>query len=355
MSAANRAGDARPVSTAEFESLFAGLVSAPAIILAVSGGPDSTALLFLAARWRAKRKLGPKLLAVTIDHGLRAESAREAKQVARLARKLGVVHRTLRWTGKKPTTGIQEKARQARYGLLADAASKAGASHVLTAHTLDDQAETVLMRLIRGSGMTGLGGMAKDTRLGEISLLRPFLRVPKARLLATLKAAKIPFIDDPSNANPRFTRIRMRALMPALAGEGLSAERLALLGRRMRRGDAALELAAEVAAEMLSSAPWSDAGPISLNAGGFGLLPSEIALRLLGHAVTSRGDEGPVELAKLELLHAALASQKPGAVRFRRTLAGALVTLTQDRLVVERAPRRRGGSAALTTRLRGRK
>jgi tRNA(Ile)-lysidine synthase len=391
VSAANNAGGTRPVSATEFESLFAGLISAPAIVLAVSGGPDSTALLFLAARWHAKRKHGPKLLAVTVDHGLRAESAREAKHVARLASKLGVAHRTLRWMGKKPATGIQEKARQARYGLLADAASKAGASHVLTAHTLDDQAETVLMRLIRGSGMTGLGGMARvsplparrerspdfakrrqaaeggSRRTGavetpphpdllpvngerELLLMRPLLNLPKARLIATLKVAKIPFIEDASNANPRFTRIRMRALMPALTAEGLSAERLSLLARRIRRADAALELAAEVAAEMLSSAPWSDSGPISLDATGLGFLPAEIALRLLGRAIAARGDEGPVELAKLELLHATLASHKPGAGRLRRTLAGAVVTLTQERLMVERAPPRRGRSAALTTR-----
>jgi tRNA(Ile)-lysidine synthetase-like protein len=445
VSAAKTAVGARPVSAAEATALFADLVSAPAIVLAISGGPDSTALLLLAARWRAGRKRGPKLLAVTIDHGLRAESAHEAKQVARLARKLGVAHRTLRWTGKKPATGIQEKARQARYGLLADAAAKAGASHVLTAHTLDDQAETVLMRFLRGSGLSGLSGMARVSPLSvlrpapsppelglarvphhraqvgqarlavgegwgggydekrarkksplsrsarsqvyagcvnlpamrtdlphkgggnnqrsagsssdQLLLLRPFLGLSKTRLIATVTAAKIPFASDPSNADPRFTRIRMRNLMPALAAEGLSTERLALLARRMRRADAALELAAEVAGEMLSSAPWSDAGPISLDAAGFGFLPSEIALRLLGRAVTSRGDEGPVELAKLELLHAALTSQKPGTARFRRTLAGAVVTLTPDRrLIVETAPQRRlrTGNTALTTGRGGR-
>ena len=120
---------------------------------------------------------------------------REAAAVERLARKLGVAHRTLRWTGTKPKTGLQEAARQARYRLLADAARKAGASHILTAHTLDDQAETVLIRLSRGSGLSGLAAMARMSPLpgdgeGEITLVRPLLDIPKARLIATLRAAK---------------------------------------------------------------------------------------------------------------------------------------------------------------------
>ncbi len=160
MSAASEA----PVSPNEAAALFADLSEASALVLAVSGGPDSTALMWLAARWRAGAKHGPKLIAVTVDHGLRPESAREALAVKRLAKTLKVEHRTLRWTGEKPKTGIQEAARTTRYRLLANAARKAGASHVLTAHTLDDQAETVLFRLARGSGVTGLRGMRARSR-----------------------------------------------------------------------------------------------------------------------------------------------------------------------------------------------
>ena len=103
----------------EAHSLFEGLADHPALVLAISGGPDSTALLLLTARWRASLKHGPKLLAVTIDHGLRPESAAEARAVARFAKKLGVPHRTLRWTGRKPATGLQQAARQARYRIIA--------------------------------------------------------------------------------------------------------------------------------------------------------------------------------------------------------------------------------------------
>ncbi len=319
--------------------LFADLVDVPVLILAISGGPDSTALLLLAARWRAARKRGPALVAVTVDHGLRPESKREANAVKTLARSLGVAHRTLRWAGRKPKTGLQQAARAARYKLLAAAARQAGCRHVLTAHTLDDQAETVLIRLARGSGVSGLGAMARSSETEGIALIRPLLDIPKARLIATVKAAGVPFADDPSNRDPRFTRARLRGLLPALEREGLVPRRLALLARRVRRADAALEAAVEQAMAVLAPQPWPERGPINFAAGAFFRLPAEVGLRLLGRAVARTGDEGPVELGKLEALHTGLI-ESAEAVRFRRTLAGALITRSGDRLMVERAPAR---------------
>ncbi len=339
-----------PVSIVEAKYLFSDLENFPVLVLAVSGGPDSTALMMLAARWVQSLKRKPKLLAVTIDHGLRAESKREAASVARLARKLKVPHRTLRWTGKKPKTGLPQAARQARYRLLGDAARKSGAAHVLTAHTLDDQAETVLIRLLRGSGMTGLGAMARLAKLpgdeeGGIELVRPLLEIPKARLVATLKAAKISFADDPTNRDPRFTRARLRGLMPQLAAEGLDARRLALLATRLKRADTAIEAVTDQALDFLAAGVHAP-GVMAFEAAGFFILPAEIGLRMLGRAVTRLGNEGPVKLAKLEALKVALDSaQKAGSRRFRRSLAGALVTLAKGKIVVERAPAR-GGRAA---------
>ena len=359
------AAEAAPVSVAEAKTLFAGLNTAPVLVLAVSGGPDSTALLVLAARWRGARKQGPELIAVTVDHGLRPESAREARAVKRLALRLGVRHRTLRWTGSKPATGLQEAARAVRYRLLSAAARGAGSGHVLTAHTLDDQAETVLIRMARGSGVTGLCAMVRETPLTGVTLVRPLLDVPKARLIATLAAIGISFADDPSNRDPRFTRARLRNLMPALAEEGLDAPRLALLARRLQRAEATIELAVDVAAPAVSHGPWTDRGPIVLDAEKFGRLPAEVALRLLSRAIASTGDEGPVQLGKLETLCQALddafshAGANGGLARFRlrRTLAGALVTLSKDRLAIERAPPRSNAigrrRTALTTRKYG--
>jgi tRNA(Ile)-lysidine synthase len=362
------ADEAAPVSAAEARTLFAGLQSAPALLLAVSGGPDSTALMLLAARWRAALARGPQLLAVTVDHGLRAESAREARAAKDLALRLGLRHRTMRWTGDKPETGLQEAARAVRYRLLAVAARAAGARHILTAHTQDDQAETVLLRMARGSGPAGLAAMARETTLigqtlgqplgqqgrdgasrrhaeGPLLLVRPLLDVPKARLIATLDASGVAFCDDPSNVDPRFTRARLRQLMPVLAGEGLNAKRLALLASRLRRAEATIEFAVSVAAGAVSDAAWADGAPILLDAEKFIRLPEEVALRLLGRAIVHAAGELPLRLGRLEALYGLLAQSDSQSKslphhRMRRTLAGALVTLAGGRLTVERAPPR---------------
>jgi tRNA(Ile)-lysidine synthase len=329
-----------PVSDAEADALFAELADASALLLAISGGPDSTALLALAARWAARAVRAPRLIAATVDHGLRPEARREAIAVKRLAQKFGIPHRTLHWRGAKPVAGIQEKARLARYELLRAEARRHGARHVLTAHTLDDQAETILFRMARGSGITGLAGMARATaQPDEILLVRPFLHVPKARLVATLAAEQLPFADDSSNRDPRFARSRLRPLVAQLAREGLDAQRLSLLALRMRRADAAIEAIVN-AVTPIATHPLGPSGAVTIDAAMLGSLPAEVALRLMGRAIANVGDEGPVELGKLEAFMAALAVST-GVSRFRRTLAGAMVTFAGQRIVVERAPARR--------------
>ncbi|HXZ18039.1 MAG TPA: tRNA lysidine(34) synthetase TilS, partial [Roseiarcus sp.] len=142
---------------AAVDALIAPLATPKATLIAVSGGPDSTALLLMAAEWAARR--GARVFAATVDHGLRPESAAEAAGVALLSAKLSVPHATLVWSGAKPATRLQERAREARYRLLLAHAEKIGADRIATAHHLDDQAETVLFRLLRGSGVSGLKGM----------------------------------------------------------------------------------------------------------------------------------------------------------------------------------------------------
>jgi tRNA(Ile)-lysidine synthase len=245
---------------------------------------------------------------------------------------------------------LQQAARLARYRLLGDAARKAGAPFILTAHTLDDQAETVLIRMSRGSGITGLAAMARVAPLPSggagVQLLRPLLDMPKARLIATLRDAKIPFAVDPSNRDPRFTRARLRGLMSQLAEEGLDARRLSHLAQRLKRADTAIEAMVDRAHTELTA---DLAAPGAYDAAGYFRLPDEIAVRLLGRAVAMLGDEGPVELGKLEALFAALkAAHKSGTRRYRRSLAGAMVTLADRKITVERAPPRRQGKHRAT-------
>src|SRR5258707_5266376 len=231
-----------PISVQQAKALFAHWKAAPAIVLAISGGPASVALMWLAARWRRALTRGPRLIAVTVDHGLRAEAAREARDVKRLAKALDLPHRTLRWTGTKPKTGLPAAARAARYGLLAKAARAGGATHILTAHTRDDQAETLLMRMLRGSGIAGLAAMARESERDGVRLARPLLGISKSQLVATLNRAKITFADDPTNRYAAYTRPRLRALMPLLAAEGGDTHNLARLASRLGRGNAAVEI-----------------------------------------------------------------------------------------------------------------
>ena len=341
-----------PISVRQTQSLFADFKRASALVLAVSGGPDSIALMWLAARWRKALSRGPDLLAVTIDHGLRAESAREAREVKRLANKLGVPHRTVLWSGEKPKSGVPAAARAARYHLLATVARQNGAGHILTAHTRDDQAETLLMRMLRGSGIGGLAAMARQTEREGVLIARPFLNVSKAQLIATLAKAKIGYADDPTNRDTSFTRPRIRAVLEELAPEGGDARNLARLASRLARANAAVEVLVDGAARYLALKsqtiglpPVSAIGPhrAAFEAVAFASLPEEIRLRLLLRAINRIGHEGPAELGKAEALLAALdrALQRTTVPRLKQTLAGAIVSLSAGRITIEPAPPRR--------------
>jgi tRNA(Ile)-lysidine synthase len=333
--------DQHPISVTQARLLFAPWKAAPALVLAVSGGPDSVALMWLAARWRRSLKRGPRLVAVTIDHGLRTEAAREAREVKRMARMLDLEHRTLRWTGSKPKTGLPAAAREARYSLLARAARASGATHILTAHTQDDQAETLLMRLLRGSGIAGLAAMARESEREDMRLARPLLEISKARLVATLDEAGIGFADDPTNRDPAFTRPRLRAMMPALAQEGGDARKLARLAARLARANAAVEVLTDGAARYLALTD-GEAKRGGFDARGFAMLPEEIRLRLLTRAIDRCAHEGTAELGKVEALLAALdAAMAEGRATLKRTLAGAAVSLSKGRILIQPAPLRR--------------
>jgi len=338
--AAEPAGEA--FADLELESFFSVLENFRRVLLAVSGGPDSTALLLLAHRWRKERRIGPVLVAATVDHRLRPASKREAADVAKFAKSLGIDHHILVWSGKKPSKGLPEAARDARYNLLFGLAEKIRADAIVTAHTLDDQAETFLMRLAHGSGLSGLGGIRPTHMRDSVALVRPLLAVSKARLVATLRKNKIRYANDASNVDKKFLRPRLRELRAGLAAEGLGPERLATIARRLTRADDAIESIVDEVQAGIAGGTWPDSGMVEFSAAAYFRVPDEIAIRLLGRAIDQTGNEGPAELGKLETLHLALKNACDTGETLRRTLAGALIDLEADALSISRAPARAG-------------
>ncbi|MFD0986513.1 tRNA lysidine(34) synthetase TilS [Methyloligella solikamskensis] len=327
-----------PISVEACEPIFARLSDYPRLAIAVSGGPDSLALLSLLHRWKDAQAHGPEITALTVDHGLRAESADEAALVARIAGKMGIPHTTLRWdAGAAGTSGIQARARQARYDLMAAYCHENDIPALLTAHHLDDQAETFLMRLARGSGLDGLAAIPERGDWAGIALYRPLLDVPKAQLIATVESAGIPYAKDPSNTDSRFERARLRKEQAAWQALGLTPEALALAAKRLSRARAALDAATEDF--LAEAAQVSRAGSAAVDTVALMAAPDEIAIRALQRLIAMTGGrDEPVRLAKLEVLLEELRAD-PGVPW---TLGGCRLIPENGRLQIVRELRRDG-------------
>jgi tRNA(Ile)-lysidine synthase len=373
------------------------------VAVAVSGGGDSMALLYLLSRYMAGRNLGPgascgkglsdqvrkpiTLHALTVDHGLRVESGREAKQVATWVKELSsrakrsgdpgpssvhrpqkvparapvglgrddtsiITHKTLTWRGAKPKTRIAETARAKRYELMAEYCRKHAIRHLFVAHTLDDQAETFLLRLSAGSGVDGLACMrgvdvlsppcppltGEDKRRrgrDDILVMRPLLSVTHDQLLATLRAAGQGWIEDPTNQNPAYARPRLRAARDVLVREGLTPERLAGTAARMARARDTIAWAVDYAWQVVVESQGADrllplkgggqgGGEVRIDRTVFDTWPDDIQMRVLMRAVVSVGRKVP-RLEQIEALWADMQVAAPVRT-WRRTLAGAVIT-----------------------------
>ncbi len=266
------------------------------LVLAVSGGSDSSALLRLAAESPGLR--ARTALVATVDHGLRPEAAAEAAQVGRWCAGLGLPHEILLWRGEKPQGGLSARARAARYDLLRAVAGVRGAA-LVTAHTADDQAETFLMNLTRGSGLRGLAAMPPRSLREGVPLLRPLLETSRAQLRDWLKAQGAPWIEDPSNLDPRRLRPRLRQAAGLLEAFGLSRPRLLETVAHLARAREALAaMEAALAAEAESRGPL---GESLLKRGPFRSAPREPALRVFAESLRRTGGaEHPPRFAALE-------------------------------------------------------
>lgn len=295
------------VTAEDFDRLMSGLgpfEPRPHVAAAVSGGADSMALALLLADWLAPR--GGRLTAFTVDHGLRPGSAGEATWVARQMKPRGIAHHILRWRGPKPAKmpggSRQAAARAARYDLLLQACEARGIFHLALAHHLEDQAETFLLRLGRGSGLDGLAAMAPVSETSGLRLLRPLLGLTKAALMATLRARGQEWIEDPSNDDGAFARVRLRRLLPDLAGEGMTPARLGSATHNLGRARAALE--GDVAAALARAVRPDPAGFLDLDPALLRAESAEVSLRALARCLMAVGgcDYTP-RLARLERLH----------------------------------------------------
>jgi tRNA(Ile)-lysidine synthase len=244
------------------------------LAIAVSGGPDSVALLHLAVA-----AFPGQVTALTVDHGLRPASSDEAATVGRHCAAAGIAHHILHWTGQKPAANLQAAARAARYRLMADWCAAHAVPLLATAHHADDQAETLLLRLARGSGSGGLAGIRAWRPLGQgVTLVRPLLGVRRTELAAIAGVSGWPLVDDPANRDPRHDRTRARALLAATPW--LDPARLAAAAAHLMEAEAALAWTADRA--WAGRAGLETAG-IALDAAG---LPGELARRLVVRAIS---------------------------------------------------------------------
>ena len=296
-----------PLSYDEFKSLMAPYMNmvAPGCAVAVSGGPDSMALVYLLS------KVVP-VKAVTVDHGLRPEAAAEAEQVGRwLSDFPNVEHHILtREIKGEAASRIQEDARYDRYALMAEFCQSYNVEALCIAHHQEDQAETFLFRLAKGSGLDGLACMRDIQDMHGVMLLRPLLDVSKQRLVATCHVHNIPYVTDPSNQNEKFARVRLRQSADILAEEGLTPKRLGVTSKRLSRARDALDFYVEQAFQDIMKKE-SGADRIEFYAEDFDRLPEEITLRCLLKAyrvlLAQDYDYGP-RMERLEDLHSRLRS-----------------------------------------------
>ncbi len=259
-----------------------GIQPATRVAIAVSGGPDSMALLALMRRWSVDQGT---LAVLTVDHALRAASRNEAEQVAQWCASNGVEHHILTWQGDKPLSHLQEEARHARYALLAQACRDHGLDMLALAHQAEDQMETFWMRLAHGSGLDGLAGMAPRREQDGMTMIRPLLGFTRMELRDICHALDMPFVDDPSNRDEKFLRVRLRTVEKVLADEGLTAHRLAQVMQKLEEARESLRFFEDGAAASCVIAD-HDGGYAKIELSVYSRYPRDMRRRLLSRVIS---------------------------------------------------------------------
>ena len=337
-----------PIDADEFSSLMKGIgidtgANPPYVAVGVSGGADSMALMLLVDRWAKSH--GASALGITVDHCLREGSDREALQVASWLKGRSIKHKILKWeNGQGVCAGLQARAREARYRLMADICEQNGIKHLLVAHNMEDQAETFIMRLRHKSGLDGLAAMAKERKLGgdgSVGIVRPLLGIAKQRLKDTLVSMNQPWVEDPSNHNHKFERVRTRELLDKLqANEGVYPEHFA----RAASGIGALRDALDRAAdnfinEHMHTSEGRKVNGLKIGSMAFSNLDRQIMARVLLKGIARLGKGGyPPSGEKITRIIDWL--MDGGGVR-ARTLGGCRISKNGDFLLIKPEPGRK--------------
>ena len=300
------------------------------LAVGVSGGPDSMALMLLAAGWARLR--GINLTALTVDHGLRPAAAEEAAQVGAWLSERGIRHEVLRVRERRPVSGIQEMARDWRFSALERWRRDHDAESVLLAHSRDDQAETLWLRIEADSGPDGLAAMTHETRIGGLPVSRPLLTVPKVRLAAVCDAHHQAWIEDPSNQDTSFARVRLRYLLPALEDLDLGAERMSRFASTMSRLRQAVD---DICREFLAShGGVSPHGIAWFRQAAFQKLDAKVQVALIARVVRwIGGGRRYPRVRRTWLMCEALLA---GTSKVTRTLGGCVVRCADGRIEVFR-------------------
>ncbi|WP_152563317.1 tRNA lysidine(34) synthetase TilS [Ruegeria halocynthiae] len=293
----------------------------PRLGVAVSGGGDSVALMHLLHEIAQYEQV--ELLVATVDHGLRPEAPAEAARVAEQAAHLRIPHETLRWQGWDGAGNLQDQARQARYDLLTNWAHRHAVGAIVLGHTADDQAETFLMRLGRASGVTGLSGMPDTRDYDGVSLLRPMLGITREQLRQYLSECGVEWIEDPSNHDLRFDRIKAREALSGLDVLGITAKSLTRVAQNLAQAREALARYTQDSARKIAVV---DSGDIYIERRGFEALPNEIQRRMVVGIIAWIAGQGyPPRQSSLDQ---ALAAVQEGRTL---TLAGCLLLPQGDK------------------------
>ncbi len=340
-----------PFSGPTLSTLFDNVFSQQdGLLLAVSGGPDSLALVMLSYAWRLRQEHKIPLYLATVDHGLREEARAEAEYVGEIAKHLGLPHAILIWQGDKTSSNLQAKAREARYALLSDHARSLGVKTIITGHHMDDQAETFIMRLLRGSSVRGLSAMRPTRALEDLTLVRPLLGYSKQQLEDVLRQLDVVWCDDPSNESDKYLRVDVRKnLMPVLKRFGADASHLSRTSERLVRAEEALQI---VTSEKFSRLMRPVVGrALVCDMVDYSSQAEEFRLRLLQEALFHVAGPGyPCEEQRLISLDRDLGLWDEPERRVRKkTLGGCCFAVSRKQLWVYREPGRMPISRKLST------